>query len=216
MSVIDELEATLLKIHPSRLKSAILVGDFNINLMSATPHTNPSFLPMRDLACKLNLSQVATEPTRISGDSSSLIDHAYLSDSSILQSCIPYHPSVLLTTTAFLSISISSYLPLSSTNELYGSIRGQILLQPQKSYKTLPVTTPCLTSTLPGQTGNTLFLVLWPNMFPTGMSRSESLYLGSLICSYVCLKSVIDCIERPSPSTLLPPASPLEQPGTRQ
>ena len=51
VSVIDELEATLLKIHPSRLKSAaILVGDFNINLLSATPHTNPSFLPMRDLA----------------------------------------------------------------------------------------------------------------------------------------------------------------------
>ena len=48
---INELEAALLNIRPLRLKSAVLLGRSNINLLSAAPHTNPSFLPMRDLAC---------------------------------------------------------------------------------------------------------------------------------------------------------------------
>ena len=79
-------------IHPTRLRSTVLLGDFNINLMSATPHTNPCFLPMRDLAGKFNFTQVVTEPTRCTNVFSSMINHVYLSEASLLQSCLTLPP----------------------------------------------------------------------------------------------------------------------------
>ena len=92
VSVIDDLDTALSDIHPTRLRSTILLRDFNINLLSATPNINPCFLPMKDLAGKFNLTQVVTEPTRCTNDSSSLIDHVYLSDASLLQSCLTLQP----------------------------------------------------------------------------------------------------------------------------
>ena len=92
VSIIDDLDTVLSDIHPTRLRSTVLLGDFNINLLSATPHINPCFLPMRDLAGKFNLTQVVTEPTRCANDFSSLIDHVYLSDASLLQSCLTLPP----------------------------------------------------------------------------------------------------------------------------
>jgi len=95
--IIDDLDAALSDIHPTRLSSAPLLGDFNINLLSATPNINPRFLPMKDLiAGKFNLTQVVTEPTRYTNDSSSLIDHVYL----LVLLC---HLSVPLIITVYLS-----------------------------------------------------------------------------------------------------------------
>ena len=76
VSIIDDLDAALSDFHPTRLSSAPLLGDFNINLMSATPNINPRFLPMKDLAGTFNLTQVVTEPTKCTNDSSSLIVNA--------------------------------------------------------------------------------------------------------------------------------------------
>ena len=92
VSIIDDLDATLSDIHPTRLSCTLLLGDFNINLLSATPNINPCFLPMKDLAGKFNLTQVVTEPTRCTNDSSSLIDHVDLFDASLLQSCLTPPP----------------------------------------------------------------------------------------------------------------------------
>ena len=58
VSIIDDLDAALTGIHLTRLSSTFLLGDFNINLLSATPNINPCFLPMKDLAGKFNLTQV--------------------------------------------------------------------------------------------------------------------------------------------------------------
>ena len=38
VSIIDDLDAALSDIHPTRLSSTLLLGDFNINLLSATPN----------------------------------------------------------------------------------------------------------------------------------------------------------------------------------
>jgi len=96
VSIIDDLDAALSDIHPTRLSSALLLGDFNNNLLSATPNINPRFLPLKDLAGKFNLTQVATEPTRYTNDSSSPIDHVYL----LVLLC---HLSVPLIITVYLS-----------------------------------------------------------------------------------------------------------------
>ena len=60
----------------------MLVGDFNFNLLSSSPAADD----ITSTLSAFHFHQVVTEPTRIS-PSSSLIDHVYISDLSLLSSC---------------------------------------------------------------------------------------------------------------------------------
>ena len=69
---------------PASLKSTILLGDFNINLL----------LPDNQIASELasvlsafHLTQVVDQPTCVTANSSSLIGHVYISDPALLHSC---------------------------------------------------------------------------------------------------------------------------------
>ena len=57
-------------------KEELLMGYLNINLMSSTP--NPRFL--QSLSRELSLTQMITEPTRVTQNSATLIGHIYVSD----------------------------------------------------------------------------------------------------------------------------------------
>ena len=81
-------------ISPNRLKSSVLVGDFNINLQSDSPLSSDILATMLGF----HLHQVVSDPTRVSLSnsnsirSSSLIDHVYVSDLSNLVSCSTLPP----------------------------------------------------------------------------------------------------------------------------
>ena len=68
-----------------------MLGDFNVNLLSANKNS-PLSLTLLEIASKYNLTQVVSEPTRSVGGRSSLIDHVYSSDPSLINSCCTTAP----------------------------------------------------------------------------------------------------------------------------
>ena len=87
---------------PSQLKSCILLADFNIELLS----DNLFASGLLNMLSSFQLTQGVTEPTRLSRRSTTPIDHAYLSDHSILSSfsiispiCNSDHNSIPITLT---------------------------------------------------------------------------------------------------------------------
>ena len=56
-------------------KEIILLGDFNKDLLNS--HSNRDWLILTE---SLGLSQLVTQPTRVTNNSSSLIDHIYSND----------------------------------------------------------------------------------------------------------------------------------------
>ena len=216
VSIIDDLDATLSDIHPTRLSCTLLLGDFNINLLSATPNINPCFLPMKDLAGKFNLTQVVTEPTRCTNDSSSLIDHVDLFDASLLQSCLT-PPPLCSSDHNCLLVKLNRVIPRqSSTSEPSGSTKELTSTLLPRNLKTMTVIIPSLTSTISGLTGKSLPSMSWPGTLPINELPSESLYPGSLMHCHSCSRNVIDYIKGLRPLILLLPGCPTERPGTGQ
>ena len=91
-SSVDELDNDLASVPPPKLKSALILGDFNVNLHGPRVNENPMYLPLQDLFSKYGFTQVVKEPTRITNTSQSLIDHVYISDLSLLKSCLVSSP----------------------------------------------------------------------------------------------------------------------------
>ena len=88
----SELESALASIPPASLKSAILLGDFNANLLL------PDNQELTSVLSAFHLTQVVDQPTHVTANSSSLIDHVYISD----------HSSIVVT----LRHSVPSFPPL--------------------------------------------------------------------------------------------------------
>lgn len=81
--IFDELFSVLCNnIDVSLLNNFVLIGDFNVNLLSCNTHSHK----LLSVTNSFSLTQVVTEPTRIS-HSSTLIDLAFLSSLSLLSSC---------------------------------------------------------------------------------------------------------------------------------
>ena len=80
---LTDLETFLQSLPPSKLKSAVFLGDFNIDLLSST---SPSY-NITSVMSSFHFYQVVTEPTRISAASRTLIDHVYVSNRLLLHSC---------------------------------------------------------------------------------------------------------------------------------
>ena len=81
---LTEFEQFLMSLNPSELRSAVFLGDVNINLLSQSPLSQDILSTM----LAFHLHQVVSEPTRVSSSSScSLTDHVYISDTSLVNSC---------------------------------------------------------------------------------------------------------------------------------
>ena len=87
----DELHSLagfLQSIPPQCLRSSILLGDFNVNLLTQSPLS----LELQSIASEMSFTQVVKEPTRFANNSSSLIDHVYLTNPELLLSCFTTSP----------------------------------------------------------------------------------------------------------------------------
>ena len=69
---LTDLELALEGLNPSKLSHCVFLGDINVDILSHS-------LPMLS---NFHLTQVVPEPTRVTNNSSSLIDHVYTSDTS--------------------------------------------------------------------------------------------------------------------------------------
>ncbi len=87
----DALDQAMDEIPIHHRKSVVLIGDFNIDLL-ADGLLSPGHCSLADFAAKHNLSQAVTEPTRVSNNTSTLIDHVYVSNIALLRSCCTVPP----------------------------------------------------------------------------------------------------------------------------
>ena len=85
---LSELELFLQSFPPSKLKSSVFLGDFNINLLAPSSLSHD----ITTMMSSFHFFQAVTDPTRVSSKSSSLIDHAYISNPSLLRSCTTVSP----------------------------------------------------------------------------------------------------------------------------
>ena len=84
--IFDELLTALCShVDVSLFDNFVLIGDFNVNLFA--PCNASDSLRLLAVTNSLSLSQVVTEPTRISNNSRTLIDLIFLSSLSQLSSC---------------------------------------------------------------------------------------------------------------------------------
>ena len=86
IDIFAELDTTLFNLPSSHLKSCVIVGDFNVDLLCENP-TTPDHLCLSDVVTKYHLQQVVSEPTRVTDKSSTLIDHVYISETNLFESC---------------------------------------------------------------------------------------------------------------------------------
>ncbi len=84
----DELEDTIVSLKPARLKNCILLGDFNVDLCT----NNQLSKDLHETLSTFHFTQVVNEPTRIIKNSSTLVDHIYVSSASLLSSCVTLPP----------------------------------------------------------------------------------------------------------------------------
>ena len=80
---LTDLETFLQSLPPPKLKSAVLLGDFNIDLLASTSLSHD----IASIMSSFHFNQLVTEPTRISATSRTLIDHVYVSNRSLVHSC---------------------------------------------------------------------------------------------------------------------------------
>ena len=78
---LDQLEKELFSIN-SASDDTILVGDFNINLLDCSSSLSSC---LKSLMLGFGLTQVVSEPTRVTSSGSSMLDHVYVSDATRLQ-----------------------------------------------------------------------------------------------------------------------------------
>ena len=84
----DNFEDAILSLSPSLLRNCVLLGDFNVDV-SCSSQTSIDLIAMLS---SFHFTQVVNEPTRITKNSSTTIDHIYLTSPSFLSSCFTSPP----------------------------------------------------------------------------------------------------------------------------
>jgi len=79
----EDLENAILSLNPSRLKNCVLLGDFNVDLSCSSQ----SSIDLLASLSSFHFTQVVKEPTRVTKNSATIIDHIYLTNTSLLSSC---------------------------------------------------------------------------------------------------------------------------------
>jgi len=78
----EDLENAILSLNPSWLKNCVLLGDFNVDLSCSSQ----SSIDLLASLSSFHFMQVVKEPTRVTKNSA-IIDHIYLTNTSLLSSC---------------------------------------------------------------------------------------------------------------------------------
>ena len=78
-----DLEDAILSLSPSQLKSCLLLGDFNVDLSNKSQLS----IDLTGMLSSFHFTQLVNEPTRITRNCSTTIDHVYLTNPSLLSSC---------------------------------------------------------------------------------------------------------------------------------
>ena len=150
-SLLADVESALEQLSPSRLKSLVLLGDFNIDRSPTSSH--PLLHILED---KLGLKQVVTTATRTTPTSSTIIDHIYVSNGLSHSHCTDLPP-----------------LPGSDHNILTASrVRRscrKVWLYKQADFDTANSTLQCLPTTLFSMEDVNDFWAEWSAVFMTVM-----------------------------------------------
>ena len=90
VSVLTDVEPALEQLPPSKTRTLVLLGDFNIDRSPTSSHPLlPILLSIED---KLGLKQVVATATRTTTTTSSIIDHIYVSENLVNSQCIDLPP----------------------------------------------------------------------------------------------------------------------------
>ena len=79
----DDLEDAILSLTPAQLKNCVLLGDFNVDLSCSSQMS----IDLTAMLYSFHFTQVVNEPARVAKNSSTIIDHMYLTTPSLLSSC---------------------------------------------------------------------------------------------------------------------------------
>ena len=91
--VLDRLFSTLCNLDVSAFSNFYLIGDFNVNFVC---EASPFYSNLLSIVSSFNLTQVVTEPTRISSNTATLIDLIFVSRPPLVESCITNSPTCKL------------------------------------------------------------------------------------------------------------------------
>ena len=91
-SDMTSIESSLEQLSPSKLRSLIPVGDFNIDQSPTSKH--PLLNNIMSIEDKLGLKQIVTAPTRATATNQTLLDHVYISESQTHLPCTFIPPLV--------------------------------------------------------------------------------------------------------------------------
>ena len=80
------LQAALESVPPPSMKNSILLGDFNIDLLTSTS-TSTLLSELDAITSCFHYSQVVTEPTRVTDSTATQIDHVYVTDPVSVAAC---------------------------------------------------------------------------------------------------------------------------------
>ena len=160
-SDLASLETALEELPPLCVNSFLLMGDLNINLLSSSHQPI-----LQSIVDKLGLTQIVSAPTRVTQNTSTLIDHAYFSEnlSKVNRSVQPPvdgsdHNSILLT--------VKSILPARGSDR-----RRKVWLCSQADFDSANQTLQCLSSrSFPANDVDTLW-TQWYDFFMTTISQS--------------------------------------------
>ena len=89
-SVLTDVESALEQLPPSKTRNLVLVGDFNIDRTHASSH--PLLPILTSIEDKLGLKQVVTTATRTTTNTSTIIDHIYVSENLTNSRCTNLPP----------------------------------------------------------------------------------------------------------------------------
>ena len=86
---LSALQSALECVPPTLMKNCILLGDFNVDLLDPS---SSLFSDLTAATSSFHLSQIVTEPTRITDTAATLIDHVYVTDPTSVVTCITTPP----------------------------------------------------------------------------------------------------------------------------
>ena len=155
----DSLEATLDELPPSSTKTLLLVGNFNVDILSEDHH---QFSSIKD---KLGLKQIVSAPTRTTQSSNTLINHVYLSDQ-LSHSFCSVQPPVQGSDHNSILLTLSNSFPPPRK-----SIRRKIWMYKDADFDSANATLHCLSSnSFPADDVDSLWHQ-WYDFFMTTMSQ---------------------------------------------
>ena len=155
------MESALETLSPTKLKSLILLGDFNVDFLSPS---DPLQEQIQSISDKLSLKQVITAPTRVTPTTSTIIDHVYLSENLSLSSC-NILPPLSGSDHNSVAVSLQLFPPYKKAT------RRKIWLYQNADFETANDTLQCFPSALFPDDDVNAYWTQWFDLFMTTMDK---------------------------------------------